>query len=479
MSVMDGAIAANRFGLGARPGEIETAASDPRGWLLAQLEPSVSSQIARTDLLTSAEASLVARDSLGAILRLQQRATGGELEGEQRAYLEALPDAPEMNGTAETIMRDQAMARQGLRDVLVTEIAARTNHAVATEHGFRERLVKFWSNHFTVAAVKQPVIAVAGAFEREAIRPHVTGRFVDMLLAVEQHPAMLQYLDNAQSVGPRSLAGRLRDVGLNENLAREILELHTLGVDGGYTQDDVEELARAISGWTMVGPRRRRGEPGTFLFDSRMHEPGARTVLGQRYGRDGVEQGEAILRDLARHPSTARHVSTKLARHFVADTPPQSAVEALTQTFLDADGDLGALAATLVSLNAAWDPEPVKFKSHDEFIVSALRAVGAEDLETRAIAAAYRSIGQRPFSAPSPAGWPDEAADWADPDGLMKRLEWAEQLSRQAPSGRPLALIESALGPTVSARTREAVGRAESPAQGLTLALMSPEFQRR
>ena len=192
------------------------------------------------------------------------------------------------------------------------------------------RLVMFWSNHFCVSANKGPVRGMAGAYEREAIRPHVLGRFVDMLLAVERHPAMLVYLDNHVSIGPNSRAGLNRGLGLNENLAREILELHTLGVGGGYTQEDVTNLARILTGWTVANLANPVGEPGRFFFAPARHEPGAWTVLGKRYGEAGMAAGEAVLRDLARHPATARHIARKLARHFVSAEPPAALVARLT-----------------------------------------------------------------------------------------------------------------------------------------------------
>ena len=201
-------------------------------------------------------------------------------------------------------------------------MAARIEHARTTDAAFLERLVMFWSNHFCVNANKGAVLGMAGAFEREAIRPHVLGRFADMLLAVEQHPAMLIYLDNQASTGPNSQVGRNRGRGLNENLAREILELHTLGVDGGYTQADVTNLARVITGWTVGQPNQPNAEHGRFHFAPARHEPGRHPVLGKRYGDAGVRAGEACLADLARHPSTARHIARKLAAHFVAETPP-------------------------------------------------------------------------------------------------------------------------------------------------------------
>jgi len=227
---------------------------------------------------------------------------------------------------------------------------------VSTDRPFLERLTQFWSNHFAVSVDKIVVLGLAGAMEREAIRPHVLGHFTDLLLAVEQHPAMILYLDNQASIGPNSRAGRLmnrrangRKADINENLAREILELHTLGVDGGYTQADVTTFARAISGWSIGGEGEGRrfakleadhGEPGEFLFRDIFHEPGDRRLLGRTYDDNGVRQGEAILKDLALRPETARHVSTKLARHFVADDPPPALVKRMTDAWLGSRGHL-------------------------------------------------------------------------------------------------------------------------------------------
>src|SRR5262244_1811061 len=208
------------------------------------------------------------------------------------------------------------------------EAKVRIEAAVAAEIGFVEHFVWFWSNHFCVSANK--AVSMAGAYEREAIRPHVLGRFVDMLLAAEGHPAMLIYLDNAQSTGPNSVAGINQNRGLNENLAREILELHTLGVRTVYTQEDVTSFAKVITGWTLLTTATDPHRGGEFLYHPRMHEPGAQTVLGKSYRDTGVEQGRAVLIDLARHPATAKHIATKLARHFIADEPPPALVERLT-----------------------------------------------------------------------------------------------------------------------------------------------------
>ena len=248
------------------------------------------------------------------------------------------------------------------QQVFLAEAKARFSGTVhVPQIGFGERLAMFWANHFAISAAKGPhVRVIAGAFEREAIRPHVFGRFADMLLAVETHPAMLFFLDNQQSFGPNSVAGQNRKRGLNENLAREILELHTLGVNGGYTQDDVTSLARIITGWTVVGREGRLGPPGTFAFFANAHEPGDQRLLGKTYVDAGFEQGRAALMDLARHPATATHVAVKLARHFISDDPPKALIDKLATTFKATEGDLAAVSTALVEAEESWAPDARK-----------------------------------------------------------------------------------------------------------------------
>jgi uncharacterized protein (DUF1800 family) len=363
------------------------------------------------------------------------------------------------------------------------EIGARFGVAATTAAPFHERLTWFWSNHFAVSAEKPTVFAVAGAFEREAIRPNVNGRFVDLLLAATSHPAMILYLDNNLSVRPGfqppEAVERLnlpRATGLNENLAREILELHTLGVNGGYTQADVTTFARALTGWTVGG----LSDTG-FRFVARRHDAGPKTLLGRTYAQAGMAQGEAILRDLAAHPATARHIATKLVRHFVADEPPAQAVERVARAFADSGGDLPVVYAALVQAPEAWSEPLPKLKQPIEFIVSALRAVPpAREAKPEALFVALREMGQRPFFPASPQGWPDTAAAWANADGLWKRIEWSTAVAERVGARvDPLAVAEAAYGPLLSPATRLAITRAESRQQGLALALASPEFQRR
>ena len=255
------------------------------------------------------------------------------------------------------------------QQIIQGEAKARFDAASGADIGFVERLVWFWSNHFCISADKIP--AMAGAYEREAIRPHVLGRFADLLQAVESHPAMLFYLDNVQSMGAESIAGINRDKGLNENLARETLELHTLGVRSGYTQDDVTNFAKVLTGWTWINP----DDPehgGEFVFNKRLHEPGEQVVLGKRYADSGVDQGRAVLADLARHPATAQHIAEKLARHFVADEPPPALVGKLAKSFRDSDGSLKDVARTLIAADESWTPQRQKLKAPAEWIAGVI-----------------------------------------------------------------------------------------------------------
>jgi uncharacterized protein (DUF1800 family) len=379
---------------------------------------------------------------------------------------------------------------------LRADALARFQRAARAEVGFAERLVHFWSNHFCISAAKGPLVRVAaGCFEREAIRPHVLGRFSAMLQAVESHPAMLAYLDNALSFGPNSPAGRNRNRGLNENLAREILELHTLGVRSGYTQGDVTEFARALTGWSLAGQAGAgQGEPapaamamdgaqpGGFQFRPALHEPGARSLLGRSYADAGEGQGLAILHDLAAAPATARHVATKLARHFVADDPPPAVVDRLVAAFQRSGGDLPTVYRALVESPEAWTAGPGKFKTPWDWTLSSLRALGRRELSANTQAAPLlNQLGQPVWRPGSPAGYDDVAASWAAPDALVRRVELAQRLAAQTgDSVDPRTLAPRLLpGDALRESTATAIARAESASTGLALLLVSPEFLRR
>jgi uncharacterized protein (DUF1800 family) len=361
------------------------------------------------------------------------------------------------------------------------EALARLQRAIIADCGFTERLVVFWSNHFCISANKGgPARMWAGSFEREAIRPYVLGRFGDMLKAVEQHPAMLFFLDNQQSLGPDSRAGQNRNRGLNENLAREILELHTLGVGGGYSQDDVTSLARIITGWTYAGRQGQLGAPGTFVFNANAHQPGAHRVMGKIYEANGVAQGEAVLSDIARHPSTAKFIATKFVRHFIADDPPPALVARLADVFTRTDGDLKALATALLDSDEAWKAPLTKVRSPYEFLVATGRLLAQIPADPGRYLNGLNVLGQPLWAPAGPNGFPDSKAVWAAPEGMKLRLDISAQIASRLGDGiDPRDLLELVAADAASMETRRTVERAESRQQALALLLMSPEFQRR
>ena len=460
-------IATNRFGLGARPGELKTVDHDPQDWLLDQIQGPPRLPAESRKLPHSSDVIVEVMD-----LRREQRAMK-DGESDRPA-----PDVVEKYGRV-------------VRRHYVEQMNTRYRVAAETDFPFHERLVHFWSNHFAVSGDKQPLPAIAALYENEAIRPNITGKFADLLIAAEQHPAMLLYLDNQRSVGPDSTLGKRasrsrqsRNVGLNENLAREILELHTLGVDGGYTQEDVTNFARVITGWSIGGTsetgRFADGEPGKFEFRELIHEPGSQRILNKKYSQNGVEQGEAVLRDLARHSSTARFLADKLARHFVADDPPMQLVERLASVYLSTGGDLLSVYEALVKSPEPWINTLAKYKTPHDFVVSTFRAFDHIPDDGKFTVAALDLMGQTPFRPGSPAGWPDTALEWGGADALMKRIEWSNTVA-QVVGDRvdPVELGDTALGPAFSRDSRKAVSRAESKKQGITLLLASPDFQRR
>ena len=477
----EAALALHRFGFGPRVGSIAAIASDPRGALIAELDRPGAGRIADSDLLTSGEAARAAfnfRQERKA-QRLAERAQREAAKNAPVAAAEkAAPAPPTEMAQGDTPAQPKPNPQPGVPQQLYLEEAkVRIDAALGADLGFVERLVWFWSNHFCVSADKGPVRALAGAYEREAIRAHVLGHFADMLTAVERHPAMLIYLDNARSIGPESIAGRNQHKGLNENLAREILELHTLGVRTGYSQVDVTNFAKIITGWSIIPPRQDPERGGEFTFNPRMHEPGVQTVIGRTYPEGGIEQGQAVLADLARHPATARHVAGKLARAFVADVPPPALVDRLTKRFLDSDGNLKELARTLVSAPEAWAAPRSKLKPPGTWFVAALRAIGITPPDIRPVIQAQNMLGEPLWRPPAPKGFADDSTAWMD--GISERVDVANQLAgRVAALVDPEAAVETALGPLASIETRQTITRAASRPQALALLLMAPEFQR-
>ena len=449
-------IALNRLGLGAR--QDEQLPQDRKRWILSQLE---TYEVAPGPWKRVQHTSARVQEWLDQ-QRAVRQAPEGQRSGIRAAYL----------GKS--------------RDAYLAAAGARTASALQTPTPFVERLVHFWANHFAVSVDKVMIMGLAGCFEADAIRPHVLGSFHDLLLAAVRHPAMLLYLDQARSAGENSRVARRASMrqqfgrGLNENLAREILELHTLGVRTGYTQNDVTELARAMTGWTLPADDGSDGAQSTFRFVQAMHEPGARKVLGRDYPDNGEQQAHAILRDLAVAPQTARHIATKLARHFVADDPPPTLVQRLTDTFLRTQGDLGSVYRDLAMSPETWASGKGKFKSPWDWTISSLRAIGRREMAPMQMTNLMNQMGQPVWRPGSPAGFGDLDATWAAPDALLRRVELAQRFVEQAGGmidARVLApqVLPGALGE----RTKNAIARSESPATALALLLASPEFLRR
>jgi uncharacterized protein (DUF1800 family) len=479
-------IALNRFGFGARggaSGDIVNAASDPRGYVTAELARPQAAMLELPGLQTT-------QDLAQAMFAYQLEVKTARDAAAKAAPVETdkKPDPPAMTGnTLMTVQPDApksppvAMPPNVVQKTFRAEALARIQRATIVEGGFVERLVVFWSNHFCISASKgDPARMWAGSFEREAIRPHVLGRFADMVRAVEQHPAMLFFLDNQQSIGPESRAGKNQKRGLNENLAREIMELHTLGVGGGYTQADVTSLARIITGWTFAGRDGKIGPPGSFVFNANAHEPGPQQLLGKVYEDSGVTQGEAALADIARHPSTAKFVALKLSQHFVADAPPPALLARLEGVFKKTDGDLKAVALALLESNEAWQAPVVKMRTPYEYLIATGRLLARIPEDPGRYFAGLQALGQPLWTPPGPNGFPDSNAAWAVPEGMKLRLDLAAQVSARIPDSLdPRELLDIVAGEAASAETRQTIARAETRQQALALLLMSPEFQRR
>jgi uncharacterized protein (DUF1800 family) len=404
-------------------------------------------------------------------------ALAAEVQAAQRASLK-LADAERV--AARRALADRATA------VATAAAQAAVARALASPDGLRERLVQFWSDHFSVARRGLPYVALPSALVEDAIRPNLTAPFAQMLTAVTTHPAMLLYLNQDTSFGPASLAGRRRGRGLNENLAREVLELHTLGVGAGYGQADVRQLAELMTG---LGFTLDQG----FVFFPERAEPGAETVLGRSYGGAGVPGVGPVadaLADLAARPETARHIAGKLAVHFLADDPDPAAVAAIAAAWQDSGGDLGAVTAALLAQPAAWAPPGAKLRQPFDFVVTGLRALGvAGDAVAAMPAARFRrwvlgpmaAMGQ-PWQQPrGPDGWPEAAADWITPQGLAARLTWSMEapvrLVRPLPD--PRKLVGLALAGVASEALVTAAGRAETAREGVGLILASPDLNRR
>jgi uncharacterized protein (DUF1800 family) len=450
--------ALNGFGLGARVGEPQRV-RDPKGWLRAQLDEG---------------APVVPAPPVASPTRIGEAL---------RAF--------RMAGQASDAGRQQA--RQRVIEIAAADARAALAERVGSDRPFVERLVAFWSNHLCVSVNAKVIVApLAGSYEREAIRPHVLGRFEDMVLASAKHPAMLVYLDNVQSIGPSSpgarMAGRGRGQqrGLNENYARELLELHTLGVDGGYTQNDVQELAQVLTGWTLRGfaPRggrrlrsRQNDSAGAigFVFEPLLHEPGSKRVLGVEYSEAGVAEGERAIRALCRHPSAARFVAAKLVRHFVSDDPPAGVVDRLARVFRDTEGDLRAVSAALIDVPDAWNDGTRKFRTPQDWLVAVLRAFDAREIPEQVIPL-LRQLRHPLWSPQAPKGFGDTTAEWADPDSLLNRAELARTIARRLPPVDPPRLLE-VVDAADDVLRRVLTDTSIAADERIALALAGPAFQ--
>jgi uncharacterized protein (DUF1800 family) len=392
------------------------------------------------------------------------------------------------------VARERGMGMAGAMNaprLIIFELQqARLLRAVYSQRQLYEVMVDFWSNHFNIFAAKGANRWLMTSYDRDTIRPHALGKFRDLLLATAQSPAMLFYLDNWLSVSPNSLAarrtGNVRRRGLNENYAREIMELHTLGVDGGYSQQDVHEVASCFTGWTL---RRPRGE-AQFVFEPRLHDPGDKTVLGTRIpAGGGMEDGIKVIDLLARHPATARFIATKLARRFVADDPPASIIEQAAAAFRRSDGDIPTVMQSIIDAPEFFSPAfyRARIKKPLEYVASALRITEADTTVTPQLLRYLGRMGERLFMAQPPTGYPDLASSWISPDMLLTRMNFASDLAanridgarmHSEVTGHTQAFIRLIAPDSLSSATQAALSETAG-SDALALLLAAPEFQRR
>ncbi|AGY58893.1 DUF1800 domain-containing protein [Gloeobacter kilaueensis] len=461
----------NRLSFGPAPGDIEQATRlGIERYIQQQLHPE---QIAEPPALN---ARLAALDTLKLAPVELARAFGPRPNGANRRF-QAAGAAPQLD---EQQRQDY---RQNLRLVVEQAATARLMQALSSPRQLQEVMTDFWFNHFNVYAGKGLTRLWVGAYEQEAIRPYALGRFRDLLAATAAHPAMLFYLDNWLNTGPATPGARGRFTGLNENYARELLELHTLGVDGGYSQQDVTELARIFTGWGLCRPRRDQPLTG-FCFDARRHAPGDKILLGQTIRESGMDEGLQALDLLSRHPATARHISFQLAQYFVADNPPAGLVERLAERFRASDGDIRAVLDALFHSPEFWDSRNFasKFKTPYRYVLSAVRATGIEPANPLALFAPLQQLGMPLYGCQTPDGYKNTRESWLNPDGMTRRLSFAAslangQLAGTRPGGETTAteaLIET-LGGRFSAKTRAALAKNPEPLRSALL-LGSPEM---
>lgn len=510
----------NRLGYGPRPNDIALVSANPSGWIQSQLAPSslvlpetLSSRLDEVAFLRRHPLQLV--QDFRDLQRAQAEAsTGNALSSGGQAGVEvrAATEAGRPGGQAAPVGQQQIALAASPLGRFVSSIArpameARLLRALESPRQLEEVMVDFWFNHFNVFQGKNILRVMMGHYEHYAIRPFAMGRFRDLLGATAHHPAMLYYLDNALSVAPgtaRSRGGQdgvgglgglgAANRGLNENYARELMELHTLGVDGGYRQKDVTELARMLTGWT-IQPLNRAARfqtlpaPGSvdqipgFWFNERVHDQGEKVWLGYRVQAQGQKEGDFALDILAKHPSTAKHIAFKLAQYFVNDQPSPSLVAKLAQVFLENDGAIVPVLSSLFGHEAFWAKENIgaKFKTPYHYVLSSVRALGVTPQNLQVLSAAMATLGMPLYGCPTPDGYRNTEAAWLNPDGMTKRINFATALtSRRMGLNMPMEALISHLGPLVSEPTKIiARETAQDDALASALVLAGPSMMRR
>ncbi len=496
--------ALNRLAYGPRPGDVEKVrAMGLSKWIEQQLQPSrIDDPLVAQKLAGLKTASLSTRELMDGydIPREAKR----EIQQKRAEMGDDASDEDRRKARREFMQKYGSQMEGPPRQVIAELQEAKVLRAVYSERQLDEVLVDFWLNHFNVYAQKGPVKFLVAEYEREVIRPHAWGRFEDLLLATAESPAMLFYLDNWMSTDPNAKPferrgggfgrgllrrppdgqGQNRRRGLNENYAREIMELHTLGADGGYTQKDVTEVARCFTGWTIRGLRQQ--DPG-FHFEDRLHDDGSKVVLGQTIKGSGQDEGRKVIHMLATHPSTARFVSTKLARRFVSDEPPASLVDRAAETFRKTDGNIREVVRTIVTSPEflALEARTAKVKTPLEFVVSAVRTSGAQVADAGDLARRVGQMGMPLYMQQPPTGYKDAAEAWVSTSGLLARLNFALDLAGGHVAGVTVDASQLTAARFVpqglSEQTRKTLAAESdlSPARMAGLVLGSPEFQRR
>jgi len=441
---MNSWIAQNRFGLGVPLGTI--AIRNPEAWLLAQLSPQ-----------------------------------------------QALPSAVQSWKSSANIMEEiirtpksmKKMSRKDRKKQARQELKQIFWHGFHSNTPFLERVIMFFCNHLTVSAEKNDVALFVPSFQKEVVRANLHRGYGAMLTASTKHPAMLKYLDNIRSSGPDSKKGKRKKIGLNENLAREILELHSIGLESGYTQADVLAFSNILTGWSI--PRNQKEFKGTsFFFRARVHQPGSQAEMGIRYAQPGVKKGERVLADLAQSKFTAQRLAYKLVQHFLSDQPDPKLVSNMAKAYLNGKDDIIAMLKEMIRAPESWAPIQKKLKRPDEYVLSTMRMLipkghRLNKKQQKQLLGNLVVMGQKPFFAPSPEGWSDNADEWLSGESMLRRLRFAELIAAQFVSEHEdiVQLAEQHLGPTLSEKTRLMIARAPSRKTALALLLSAPDFQRR